>query len=67
MVKNLLCDGGDMDSIPGRGTKIPNAVGQLILRVITTALEMNDPVCCNEDPMQPNKDLKNVHPHVCPM
>ena len=29
MVKNLLCNAGDMSSIPGQGTKIPHAMGQL--------------------------------------
>ena len=28
-VKNPLCNAGDMSSIPGRGTKIPHATGQL--------------------------------------
>ena len=29
MVKNLPCNAGDTGSIPGRGTKIPRATGQL--------------------------------------
>ena len=29
MVKNLPSNAGDVGSIPGRGTKIPHAVGQL--------------------------------------
>ena len=29
MVKNLLCNAGYMDSIPGQGTKIPHGKGQL--------------------------------------
>ena len=36
MVKNPSCDAGDASSIPGRGTKIPHAVGQLSLRAATT-------------------------------
>ena len=31
MVKNLPYDAGDAGSIPGQGTKIPHAVGQLSL------------------------------------
>ena len=38
MVKNLPSNAGDVGSIPGRGTKIPHAVGQLSLRVTTTEL-----------------------------
>ena len=29
MVKNLTCNAGDVDSIPGQGSKFPHAVGQL--------------------------------------
>ena len=29
VVKNLLCNAGYMDSIPGQGTKIPHGKGQL--------------------------------------
>ena len=29
MVKNLPCNAGEVGSIPGWGTKIPQAVGQL--------------------------------------
>ena len=29
MVKNLLSNAGDMGEIPGQGTKIPPALGQL--------------------------------------
>ena len=31
VVKNLPSDAGDAGSIPGRGTKIPHAAGQLSL------------------------------------
>ena len=40
VVKNLPSKAGDMGSIPGRGTKIPHAVGQLIPWTATT-----EPVC----------------------
>ena len=36
MVKNLPCSAGDTGSLPGRGTKIPHAMGQLSLCVATT-------------------------------
>ena len=36
VVKNLPSNAGDVGSIPGWGTKIPHAAGQLIPRVTTT-------------------------------
>ena len=36
MVKNLLCNAGDVGSIPGQGTKIPHALKQLSLPSVTT-------------------------------
>ena len=36
VVKNPSSSGGDAGSIPGRGTKIPHAVGQLSLHAATT-------------------------------
>ena len=36
MVKNPPSNAGDVGSIPGRGTKIPHAAGQLSLRTTTT-------------------------------
>ena len=36
VVKNLPSNAGDMGSIPGRGTKIPHAVGQLSPCTATT-------------------------------
>ena len=36
VVKNLSCNAGDTGSIPGWGTKIPHAAGQLSLRAATT-------------------------------
>ena len=38
MVKNPPYNAGDMGLIPGRGTKIPHATGQLSLRATTTEL-----------------------------
>ena len=38
VIKNPPSNAGDMGSIPGRGTKIPHAAGQLSLRATTTEL-----------------------------
>ena len=43
VIKNPPSNAGDAGSIPGRGTKIPHAAGQLSLRTTTTEL-----VCLNE-------------------
>ena len=65
MVKNLACKAGDPGLIPGWGTEVPHAKGQL-----TPFTTTNEPVHCNnrsymmqtkiphattKDPMQPNK------------
>ena len=42
MARNLPSNAGDVGSIPGEGTKIPYAVGQLSLRATTT-----EPACHN--------------------
>ena len=36
VVKNPPCSAGDTGSIPGQGTKIPHATGQLSLHATTT-------------------------------
>ena len=38
VVKNLPYNAGDLGSIPGQGTKIPHATGQLSPRATTTEL-----------------------------
>ena len=43
MVKNLPSNAGDTGSIPGQGTKIPHAMGQLSPHATTTEL-----MCLNE-------------------
>ena len=45
MVENPPSNAGDVSSIPGRGTKIPYAVGQLSPQTTTT-----EPVRRNEQP-----------------
>ena len=50
MVKNPPSNVGDVGSIPGRGTKIPHAAGQLSPSATT-----REPACHDEDPAQPKK------------
>ena len=38
VVKNLPYSAGDVDSIPGQGTKIPHVAGQISPRTTTTEL-----------------------------
>ncbi len=38
VVENLPANAADMGSIPGQGTKIPHATGQLSLHATTTEL-----------------------------
>ena len=54
MVKNLPSNVGDAGSIPGRGTKISHATGQLSPHTATREKPMN----CNKDPMQPKRKGK---------
>ena len=42
VVKNLLCSAGVSGSVPGQGTEIPHAKGQLSLWATTRGL-----MCCN--------------------
>ena len=42
VVKNLPSNAGYMGSIPGQGTKIPHAAGQLNLRAATTEHEIHN-------------------------
>ena len=39
MVENSPCNARDAGSVPGWGTEIPHAAGQLSLRATTTELE----------------------------
>ena len=66
VVKNPPSNVGGVGSIPGQGTKIPHAMGQLSLRAVTAEsmhsrarmpqLERSprattkDPACCSKDP-----------------
>ena len=61
VVKNPPSNAGDVGSIPGQGTKIPHALGSYIFSLCTATIESTchnkDPVLCNQDPMQPNKQI----------
>ena len=37
-IKNLPCNAGDASSIPGQGTEVPQASGQLSVSIATTEL-----------------------------
>ena len=45
VVKNSPCNAGDMDLIPGQGTRIPWDMGQLSLSTAATV-----PTCCSKVP-----------------
>ena len=47
MIKNSPFNAENMALIPGQGTNIPHAMGQLI-----HALQLKKSVCCSEDPVQ---------------
>ena len=56
MVKNPPSNAGDAGSVPGRGTKIPHATGQLSLCVPTTEVTcLNERACVPQttEPMLP--------------
>ena len=65
MVKNLPCNAWDMGLIPGRGTKIPHAKGQVSLcaatieacapQIESLCASAKDSARCNEDPVCPTK------------
>ena len=71
MVKNLSCNAKNDSLIPGQGTKIPYAMGQLSLWAATTepvchnyrahtlwslhATTKEKPAHCNEEPMHHNE------------
>ena len=56
VVKNEPYNTWNVGSVPGWGTKIPHA--EQLSPSITTRESMycsEDPMCCNQDPTQPNK------------
>ena len=61
MVKNLPSNAGDVSSIPGWGTRIPHAAGQLSPRATTTELvhsgahilQLEKSTCPNEKTRMP--------------
>ena len=52
MVKNLPGNSGDMNSIPGQGTKLPGATGQLSLHLLS--LISLEPVLYDKKPAECN-------------
>ena len=56
VVKNLPSNAGDAGSIPGQGTKIPHAAGQLGPHATTT-----EPVCLNERAHMPQTTEPRRH------
>ena len=53
VVKNLPSSAGDASSIPGQGTKIPHAAGQLSLHTATT-----EPACSGAHAPQLERSLR---------
>ena len=70
VVKNLPANAGDAGSIPGRGTKVPHATGQLNLRASTTELaHLNERACMLQttEPRSPGAcmpQLERENPHA---
>ena len=75
MVENLPFNAGDSGLIPGQGTKIRTAEGQLSLRekqlekslcALSLRTEMCvDPTCCNQDPTQPRANILFLKNQQC--
>ena len=61
-VKNWPCNGADMSSIPGQGTKIPHAMGQLSpLAIAREPAHLNrSPHVPQLRPTQPNKHFLKI-------
>ena len=70
VIKNLPSDAGDMGLIPGQGTKIPHAAGQLSLHATTTELthfNKRAPVLQTTEPTHPGAHMPQLdreNPHV---
>ena len=47
VIKNPPCNTGDVGSIPGQGTRIPRAAGQLSLQVPSLEATTRESVCLN--------------------
>ena len=60
VAKNSPSNTGDGGSIPGRGTKIPHAVGQLSLGTTTTRNTTTEPTC----PGARVPQLEKENPHT---
>ena len=55
-VRNLPSNAGDTDSIPGRGTKIPQALGKLSPCIATKSLA----ACVPQEDQAQSKKKKNL-------
>ena len=64
MVKNLPSIAGDLGLIPGQGTKIPCAPGQLSPCSRAHALPHEKPKHHSEDPAQPIYIHTHIHTHT---
>ena len=60
VTKNLPYNAGDAGSIPGQGTKIPHAAGQLSPRATTTELAHSGP-CTPQLERSPCATTKSLH------
>ena len=60
VVKNPPSNAGDTGLIPGRGTKIPHAMGQLSLRAVTT-----EPACSGARVPQLESPCATIREPVC--
>ena len=61
VVKNLPSNAGDPGSIPGWGTKIPHAMGQLSPCATTTELACFNERACVPQKLQSPRALEHVH------
>ena len=70
MVKNLPSNAGDVGLIPGRGTKIPHATGELSLCTTTTELARLSKTACVLQTAEPESSgacaaqLERENPHA---
>ena len=67
MVKNPPSNAGDAGSIPGQGTEIPHAMGQLSPRATTTEPVHPEPACHNwrrENPHATTREKRMPQPRA---
>ena len=59
VIKNPLCNTGDVGSIPGQGSRIPHAAGQLILQLVSLQATTRESVCLNK-----RSDMMQLRPNA---